>query len=210
MNRASQPQHGAEAGPTRKAPTHEAEEQDMGATVATDRSLEEMASDLRNLTGQVMTARVMGLPQGHADAVPAATPAVRLVGEMLSDEIARALEHHGAEQRKAMASLLVDHSQGMRATVERVDRLLRRIEQERDQWNADQERLHTDRERDALAERHLLNRLEAIAAKQQQLETLLRERDRTLIPAWLSAVVALAALGVSIGLVASLHFGIQP
>src|SRR5687768_1309811 len=79
MNRASQPQRGAEAGSTYGS-TYKAEEQDMGATVATDRSLEEMASDLRNLTGQVMTARVMGRPHGHADAGPGATPAVRLVG----------------------------------------------------------------------------------------------------------------------------------
>ena len=93
-----------------------------------DKSLEEMASDLRSLSGQIVTTRVMGVGNGVAGGDAnndAGAPAVRLVGDMLAAELSRTLEQLSARQREDMASLVLNHAQGMRATTDRVDRLLR-------------------------------------------------------------------------------------
>jgi hypothetical protein len=167
---------------------------------AKDKSLEEMASDLRSLSGQIVTARVMGVGMGSGGTASGATndtaaPAVRLVGDMLSAELSRTLEQLSARQREDMASLVLSHAQGMRATTDRVDRLLRGLE--------------ADRERAGSADRSVLERLDAISARQDELETLLRQR-RGLVPAWLAGLLALAAIGISIGSAVALHIGIQP
>jgi len=160
-----------EAGP---GPAHETEEQEVGATVR-DRSLEEMAADLRSLTDQAVTARQLGLVPAQGSSLPA----VRQISELLAEDIARTMERLAAEQRDAIALLMQHHAQ----VVESI------------QVSADPQ---------------VLDRLNAIAARQQHLESLLHRRGQSLIPAWAAGVLALAALGVSIGLVASLHFGIQP
>ncbi|EWY41485.1 hypothetical protein N825_27365 [Skermanella stibiiresistens SB22] len=172
-------------------------------TTSEDRSLEEMASDLRTLSGQIMTTRVMGLDPARANgdgADAAMPPAIRLVGEMLSTELAarleRAHEQAGARQREELASLLLNHTQGMRATSDRVDRLMRRLE--------------ADRERDDQFGHALLDRLDAIVARQEELDTLIRERRRSLVPDWVAGLLALAAIGISIGSAVALHFGLQP
>lgn len=57
----------------------------------TTRSLDELASDLRALAVQVTAARMMGLGTGAGSALEAGRspiPAVRLIGEMLSSELA--------------------------------------------------------------------------------------------------------------------------
>jgi hypothetical protein len=161
-----------EAGP---GPAHETEEQEVGATVR-DRSLEEMAADLRSLTDQVVTARQLGLIPAQGSSLPA----VRQISELLAEDIVRTMERLAAEQRDAIALLMQHHAQDV----------------ESNQVSADPQQV--------------LDRLDAIAARQQHLESLLRSRGQSLIPPWLAGVLALAALGISIGLVASLHFGIQP
>jgi hypothetical protein len=166
---------------------------------AKDKSLEEMASDLRSLSGQIVTARVMGVGNGVAGGDAnndAGAPAVRLVGDMLAAELSRTLDQLSARQREDMASLVLNHAQGMRATTDRVDRLLRGIE--------------ADRERGGSVERSVLERLDAIAARQEELEALLRRQRRGLVPAWFASLLALAAVGISIGSAVALHLGIQP
>jgi hypothetical protein len=169
---------------------------------AKDKSLEEMASDLRSLSGQIVTARVMGVGHGGdggagGDALnDAGVPAVRLVGDMLAAELTRTLEQLSARQREDMASLVLNHAQGMRATTDRVDRLLRGIE--------------ADRERDGSVNRSVLERLDAIAARQDELEALLHRQRRGLVPAWFASLLALAAVGISVGSAVALHLGIQP
>ena len=160
--------------------------------------MEEMASDLRSLSGQIVTARVMGVGLGGADGDvtnDAGPPAVRLVGDMLAAELSRTLEQLSARQREDMASLVLNHAQGMRATTDRVDRLLRGLE--------------ADRERNGSVDRSVLERLDTIAARQEELEALLRQQRRGLIPAWVAGLLALAALGISIGSAVALHIGIQ-
>ena len=126
----------------------------------------------------------------------AGAPAVRLVGDMLAAELSRTLEQLSARQREDMASLVLNHAQGMRATTDRVDRLLRGIE--------------ADRERGGSVDRSVLERLDAIAARQDELEALLRRQRRGLVPAWVASLLALAAVGISIGSAVALHLGIQP
>ena len=82
---------------------------------------------------------------------------MRLVGDMLAAELSRTLEQLSARQREDMASLVLNHAQGMRATTDRVDRLLRGLE--------------ADRERGGSVDRSVLERLDAIAARQDELET---------------------------------------
>ena len=125
----------------------------------------------------------------------AGAPAVRLVGDMLAAELSRTLEQLSARQREDMASLVLNHAQGMRATTDRVDRLLRGLE--------------ADRERADSADQSVLERLDAIAARQNELEALLRRQRRGLVPAWLASLLALAAVGISIGSAVALHLGIQ-
>jgi len=164
-----------------------------------DKSLEEMASDLRTLSGQIVTARIMGLGvggMGGGAINDVEAPAVRLVGDMLAAELSRTLEQLSARQREDMASLVLNHAQGMRATTDRVDRLLRGLE--------------ADRERGGSAERLVLERLDAIAARQDELEALMRRQRRGLVPAWVAGLLALAAVGISIGSAVALHIGIQP
>ena len=163
-----------------------------------DKSLEEMASDLRSLSGQIATARVMGVGNGGAGGAinDAGAPAVRLVGDMLAAELSRTLEQLSARQREDMASLVLNHSQGMRATTDRVDRLLRGLE--------------ADRERNGSADRSVLERLDAITARQDKLEALLLRQRRGLVPAWVAGLLALAAVGISIGSAVALHIGLQP
>jgi hypothetical protein len=168
---------------------------------AKDKSLEEMASDLRSLSGQIVTARVMGVGMGSGGTASGATndtaaPAVRLVGDMLSAELSRTLEQLSARQREDMASLVLSHAQGMRATTDRVDRLLRGLE--------------ADRERGGSANQSVLERLDAIAARQDELEALMRQQRRGLVPTWVAGLMALAAVGISIGSAVALHLGIQP
>ena len=188
------------------------EDREVAHTIR-DKSLEEMASDLRSLSGQLMTARVMGINGGisrpagspvsdpaggpvNGDAgAPAMPPAVRLVGDMLVAELSRTLERLSAQQREDMASLVLNHAQGMRATTDRVDRLLRRME--------------ADRERDDSIEQSVFERLDAIAARQEKLEALVRRQRRGLVPVWVAGLLALAAVGISIGSAVALHFGIQ-
>ncbi len=177
-----------------------------GHSAVRDKSLEEMASDLRSLSGQIVTARVMGLGNGAVgDAASgtvggaggdAGTPAVRLVGDMLAAELSRTLEQLSARQREDMASLVLNHAQGMRATTDRVDRLLRGLE--------------ADRERGGPADKTVLDRLDAIAARQDELESLLLRQRRSLVPNWVAGLLALAALGISIGSAVALHIGLQP
>jgi hypothetical protein len=83
----------------------------------------------------------------------------------------------------------------MRATTDRVDRLLRGLE--------------ADRERGGLVDQSVLERLDAIAARQDELEVLLRRQRRGLVPAWVAGLLALAAVGISIGSAVALHIGIQ-
>ncbi len=164
-----------------------------------DKSLEEMASDLRSLSGQIVTARVMGVGNGmrrRCAINDAGTPAVRLVGDMLAAELSRTLEQLSARQREDMASLVLNHAQGMRATTDRVDRLLRGLE--------------ADRERDGPADKAVLDRLDAIAARQDELEALILRQRRGLVPAWVAGLLALAAVGISIGSAVALHIGLQP
>jgi hypothetical protein len=190
-------------------PHQDVEDREVAHTVK-DKSLEEMASDLRSLSGQLMTARVMGVKggvkgdpdsgigggiDGDADN-PAMAPAVRLVGDMLVAELSRTLERLSASQREDMASLVLNHAQGMRATTDRVDRLLRGMEAER--------------KRDDAIERSVLERLDAIAARQEELEALVRRQRRGLVPIWVAGFLALAAIGISIGSAVALHIGIQP
>jgi len=190
-------------------PHQDVEDREVAHTVK-DKSLEEMASDLRSLSGQLMTARVMGVKggvkgdpdsgigggiDGDADN-PAMAPAVRLVGDMLVAELSRTLERLSARQREDMASLVLNHAQGMRATTDRVDRLLRGMEAER--------------KRDDAIERSVLERLDAIAARQEELEALVRRQRRGLVPIWVAGFLALAAIGISIGSAVALHIGIQP
>ena len=163
-----------------------------------DKSLEEMASDLRSLSGQIVTARVMGVGLGGTDGDvtnDAGPSAVRLVGDMLVAELSRTLEQLSARQREDMASLVLNHAQGMRATTDRVDRLLRGLE--------------ADRERDGSVNQSVLERLYIIAARQDELAVLLRQQRRGLVPAWVAGLLALAALGISIGSAVALHIGIQ-
>ena len=106
------------------------EDREVSHTIK-DKSLEEMASDLRSLSGQIVTARVMGVGNGVAGGDAnndAGAPAVRLVGDMLAAELSRTLEQLSARQREDMASLVLNHAQGMRATTDRVDRLLRGLD----------------------------------------------------------------------------------
>jgi hypothetical protein len=190
-------------------PHQDVEDREVAHTVK-DKSLEEMASDLRSLSGQLMTARVMGVKggvkgdpdsgigggiDGDADN-PAMAPAVRLVGDMLVAELSRTLERLSARQREDMASLVLNHAQGMRATTDRVDRLLRGMEAER--------------KRDDAIERSVLERLDAIAARQEELEALVRRQRRGLVPIWVAGFLALAAVGISIGSAVALRIGIQP
>src|SRR3954447_9103707 len=190
-------------------PHQDVEDREVAHTVK-DKSLEEMASDLRSLSGQLMTARVMGVKggvkgdpdsgigggiDGDADN-PAMAPAVRLVGDMLVAELSRTLERLSARQREDMASLVLNHAQGMRATTDRVDRLLRGMEAER--------------KRDDATERSVLERLDDIAARQEELEALVRRQRRGLVPIWVAGFLALAAIGISIGSAVALHIGIQP
>jgi hypothetical protein len=173
------------------------EDREVAHTIK-DKSLEEMASDLRSLSGQIVTARVMGVGVGETEGSVtngAGSSAVRLVGDMLVAELSRTLEQLSARQREDMASLVLNHAQGMRATTDRVDRLLRGLE--------------ADRERDDSMDRSVLERLDVIAARQDELEVLLRRQRRGLVPAWVAGLLALAALGVSIGSAVALHFGIQ-
>jgi hypothetical protein len=194
-------------------PHQDVEDREVAHTVK-DKSLEEMASDLRSLSGQLMTARVMGVMGGVKGGVkgdpdsgigggidgdadnPAMAPAVRLVGDMLVAELSRTLERLSARQREDMASLVLNHAQGMRATTDRVDRLLRGMEAER--------------KRDDAIERSVLERLDAIAARQEELEALVRRQRRGLVPIWVAGFLALAAVGISIGSAVALHIGIQP
>ena len=174
------------------------EDREVAHTIK-DKSLEEMASDLRSLSGQIVTARVMGVgggSQGGDVNNDAGTPAVRLVGDMLAAELSRTLEQLSARQREDMASLVLNHAQGMRATTDRVDRLLRGLE--------------ADRERNGSADRSVLERLDAITARQDKLEALLLRQRRGLVPAWVASLLALAAVGISIGSAVALHLGIQP
>src|SRR3954447_1602605 len=188
-------------------PHQDVEDREVAHTIK-DKSLEEMASDLRSLSGQLMTARVMGVKggvkgdpdsgidiDGDADN-PAMAPAVRLVGDMLVAELSRTLERLSARQREDMASLVLNHAQGMRATTDRVDRLLRGMEAER--------------KRDDATERSVLERLDDIAARQEELEALVRRQRRGLVPIWVAGFLALAAIGISIGSAVALHIGIQP
>jgi len=173
------------------------EDREVAHTVK-DKSLEEMASDLRSLSGQIVTARVMGVGVGGTDdsvTNDAGPSAVRLVGDMLVAELSRTLEQLSARQREDMASLVLNHAQGMRATTDRVDRLLRGLE--------------ADRERDGSVNQSVLERLDTIAARQEELEALLRRQRRGLVPAWVAGLLALAALGISIGSAVALHIGIQ-
>jgi hypothetical protein len=171
---------------------------------AKDKSLEELASDLRSLSGQIVTARVMGVGNGgvgngvaSGDAInDAGAPAVRLVGAMLAAELSRTMEQLSARQREDMASLVLNHAQGMRATTDRVDRLLRGLEAGRD--------------RDGPADKAVLDRLDAIAARQDELEALILRQRRGLVPAWVAGLLALAAVGISIGSAVALHIGLQP
>jgi hypothetical protein len=187
--RANGLRHDLDAGPHQ-----DVEDREVAHTVK-DKSLEEMASDLRSLSGQIVTARVMGVG-GEANGAfhgDAGASAVRLVGDMLVAELSRSLEQLSARQREDMASMVLDHAQGMRATTDRVDRLLRGLE--------------ADRQRDGSMERSLIERLDAIAARQQELETLMRRQRRGLVPAWVAGLLALAAFGVSIGSAVALHIG---
>jgi hypothetical protein len=174
------------------------EDREVAHTIK-DKSLEEMTSDLRSLSGQIVTARVMGVGVGGTDggvtndAGPSS--AVRLVGDMLVAELSRTLEQLSARQREDMASLVLNHAQGMRATTDRVDRLLRGLE--------------ADRERGDSVDQSVLERLDTIAARQDELEALLRRQRRGLVPAWVAGLLALAALGISIGSAVALHIGIQ-
>ena len=163
-----------------------------------DKSLEEMASDLRSLSGQIATARVMGLGIGGPGSAinDAGVPAVQLVGDMLAAELSRTMEQLSARQREDMASLVLNHAQGMRATTDRVDRLLRGLE--------------ADRDRGGPADKALLDRLDAIAARQDELEALILRQRRGLVPAWVAGLLALAAVGISIGSAVALHIGLQP
>jgi hypothetical protein len=178
------------------------EDQEVAHTIK-DKSLEEMASDLRSLSGQIVTARVMGVGGGVGGGSlsggdtnnDAGAPAVRLVGDMLAAELSRTLEQLSARQREDMASLVLNHAQGMRATTDRVDRLLRGLE--------------ADRERGGSVDQSVLERLDAIAARQDELEVLLRRQRRGLVPAWVAGLLALAAVGISIGSAVALHIGIQ-
>jgi hypothetical protein len=174
------------------------EDREVAHTIK-DKSLEEMASDLRSLSGQIVTARVMGVgggSQGGDVNNDAGTPAVRLVGDMLAAELSRTLEQLSARQREDMASLVLNHAQGMRATTDRVDRLLRGLEAGRD--------------RDGPADKAVLDRLDAIAARQDELEALMLRQRRGLVPAWVAGLLALAAVGISIGSAVALHIGLQP
>jgi hypothetical protein len=83
----------------------------------------------------------------------------------------------------------------MRATTDRVDRLLRGLE--------------ADRERDGPADKTVLDRLDAIAARQDELESLMLRQRRSLVPNWVAGLLALAALGISIGSAVALHIGLQ-
>ncbi|UEM02726.1 hypothetical protein JL101_022515 [Skermanella rosea] len=233
MSRAPLQQHGTEADPDRtapggmtvddraadhgaaddRAPDEPAKEREVTQSVRDripdDRTLEELASDLRALSGQIVTARVMGL-DGRPDTAPppeddgshgrALAPAARMVGDLLSAELGRTLERTmeqaGARQREELASLLLNHTQGMRATADRVDRLMRRLE--------------ADREREELLGRALIDRLDALAVRQEELEALLRHQRRSLVPDWVAGLLALAAVGISIGSALAIHFGIQP
>src|SRR3954463_6366658 len=88
-------------------PHQDVEDREVAHTVK-DKSLEEMASDLRSLSGQIVTARVMGVGVGgRDDVVPkdAGPSAVRRVGDMLVAELSRTLEQLSARQREDMASL---------------------------------------------------------------------------------------------------------
>lgn len=232
MSRAPSQRHGTEAGidptaPDGMAPDHGAPDdrtpdepakerevtQSVRDRIPDDRTLEELASDLRALSGQIMTARVMGL-NGRPDPAPPAEddgshgralpPAARMVGDLLSAELGRTLaptlertmEQAGARQREELASLLLNHTQGMRATADRVDRLMRRLE--------------ADREREELLGRALIDRLDALAVRQEELEALIRHQRRSLVPDWVAGLLALAAVGISIGSALAIHFGIQP
>jgi hypothetical protein len=182
---------------------HDVEDREVAHTAGDklfeDKSLEELASDLRSLSGQIVTARVMGVSNGATDGGSnndAGAPAVRLVGDMLVAELSRTLEQLSARQREDMASLVLNHAQGMRATTDRVDRLLRGLE--------------ADRERGGSANQSVLERLDAIAARQDELEALMRQQRRGLVPAWVAGLMALAAVGISIGSAVALHLGIQP
>jgi hypothetical protein len=157
-----------------------------------------MASDLRSLSGQIATARVMGLGIGGPGSAinDAGVPAVQLVGDMLAAELSRTMEQLSARQREDMASLVLNHAQGMRATTDRVDRLLRGLE--------------ADRDRGGPADKALLDRLDAIAARQDALEALILRQRRGLVPAWVAGLLALAAVGISIGSAVALHIGLQP
>jgi hypothetical protein len=173
-----------------------------GHSAVRDKSLEEMASDLRSLSGQIVTARVMGVGNGATGGAAggangdAGLPAVRLVGDMLAAELSRTLEQLSARQREDMASLVLNHAQGMRATTDRVDRLLRGLE--------------ADRERGGPADKTVLDRLDAIAARQDELESLMLRQRHGLVPNWVAGLLALAALGISIGSAVALHIGLQP
>jgi hypothetical protein len=175
------------------------EDREVAHTIK-DKSLEEMTSDLRSLSGQIVTARFMGVGVGGTDggvtndAGPSS--AVRLVGDMLVAELSRTLEQLSARQREDMASLVLNHAQGMRATTDRVDRLLRGLEAGRD--------------RDGPADKAVLDRLDAIAARQDELEALILRQRRGLVPAWVAGLLALAAVGISIGSAVALHIGLQP
>lgn len=223
MSRAPLQQHGTEAGPDRMAPEGAAPDgsapdelakerevtQGVRDRTPDDRTLEELASDLRALSGQIMTARVLGLdgppetvqaPEEDGAGGRALPPAARMVGDMLSAELGRSLERTmeqaGARQREELASLLLNHTQGMRATADRVDRLMRRLE--------------ADREREELLGRALIERLDVLAVRQEELEALLRHQRRSLVPDWVAGLLALAAVGISIGSALAIHFGIQP
>jgi hypothetical protein len=123
------------------------------------RSLDELASDLRALAVQVTAARLMGLGTGAGSALEAGrspTPAVRLIGEMLSSELGRILGEGGSRQREEMASLLLSHAQAIQATVGRAERVMRRLE--------------AKGERDDALSHALLDRLAEIDARQEELE----------------------------------------
>jgi hypothetical protein len=158
----------------------------------TEQSLEQMAAELRQLAGQRVSAGLLDRANDPAEA--GHDHAVALMAEVIRNEVRRALEQVGEENRQTVAGLVLDHSRGLKAQAERIDGLVHRI----DEQNAQAGGAMPEGAASALA-RAIIPRLDHIIALQEELTAHLeavRSDRRRSITGWVVGVVAALVLGI--------------
>src|SRR3712207_6449704 len=90
--------------------------------------LEQMAAELRQLASQRVSARLLDQANGMDQA--GRDQAVALMAEVIRNEVRRAVEQVGEEQRQTVAALVLDHSLGLKAQAERIDKLIHRLDEQ--------------------------------------------------------------------------------